>query len=357
MHANASTEPGLQAGDRPVLLRQMFRRRCNNTINSLISRSINSTRCRRKVAAIMARAIVTACALNACGRSGAPSPVAVAAPVPVVPAVVAPLPPRAALATTVAERRYDVRSSARIERDSSGHKDEQRVESQGVVTWSLQRSADGALRGSGRVDSFVVRIEGAGTAAPTPVNAPTSPTNAATPPRPSSTVAFDAILDATSVRVVTRPPLANECDRPEAGATALVRDLLLRVPTTVVSGDRWRDSTVSIICRVGIPITVRSQHEYLLERIEGSASTTTLVIKRVTNTRLEGKLGAAWRALELTGSGSETDNARVDVTTGALLLLDGQGTLTLQLTDRSRPTTPRTQRITQQLTTHAEVKR
>lgn len=344
----------------------MFRRHGSSLwgcmFNSMFRRSscrfgygLNSSmRLHGEGARTVAFAFVTAVAVSACGRTAAPSPVAAATPVPVAPAAVAPLPPRLAVASIVAERRYDVRSSARIERDSAGRKDEQRVESQGVVTWSLQRSADGSLRGSGRVDAFVVRIEGAG--ASPPLGQAATATNLPTAAPISTTVAFDAILDAISVRVVTRPPLANECDRPEAAATALVRDLLLRVPTTVASGDRWRDSTVSIICRVGIAIAVRSQHEYLLERIEKSASTATLVISRVTSTRLEGKLGSAWRALELAGSGTETDNARVDVTTGALLLLDGQGTLTLQLTDRSRPNTPRTQRITQQLTTHAEVK-
>lgn len=294
---------------------------------------------------------------SACSRGAAPAPVAAPAPAPVPPPVVAPLPARITLASAVAERRYDVTSSARIERDSAGHKDEQRVESQGVITWTLQRSADGALRGSGRVDSFAVRIEGAGVAAPTVQSRSTSGAPGGTSPTVLPAVAFDAVLDAISVRVVTRPPLANECDRSESGATALVRDLLLRVPTRVASGDRWRDSSVSIICRVGIPITVRSTHEYVLERVEGVLPTMTLHIKRVTTTRLEGKLGSAWRALELTGTGTGTDDARVDVSTGALMLLDGQGTLTLQLTDRSRPTTPRTQRITQQLTTHAEVRR
>lgn len=393
MHANASTEPGLQAGDRPVLLRQMHRGKLSD-MSSRISRpshaSPNAPFVAPSIIALIdavtdssiasgtrvgthttSRARIgvwrghlkSACAtvaiftVTACGRATAPSPVVAPTPVPVSAPVAAPLPARIAVASAVAERRYDVKSSARIERDSAGRKDEQRVESQGVVTWMLQRSPDGALRGSGRVDSFAVKIEGAGVAAPTVQSKSTSGSVGGASPTIFPAVAFDAILDAISVRVVTRPPLANECDRSESGATALVRDLLLRVPTSVVSGDRWRDSSVSIICRVGIPITVRSTHEYVLERVEGMLPATTLFIKRTTATRLEGKLGSAWRALELTGSGTGTDDARIDVSTGALMLLDGQGTLTLQLTDRSRPSTPRTQRITQQLTTHAEIRR
>ena len=327
-------------------------------------RLLNATRCHSplasRVAMVTARVSVTVTVtvsvfvLSGCGHAVAPPAVVAPTPIPVALPVEAPVPSRIMVASAVAERRYDVRATARIERDSAGHREEQRVESHGVVTWSLQRSADGAMRGSGRVDSFAVRIEGAGAPAPTAVTV--SGASGAVSRVPTS-VAFDAVLDAMTVRVVTRPPLANECDRPESGATALVRDLLVRVPTSVVGGDRWRDSAVSIVCRVGIPITVRSQHEYVLERVEGVAANRTLYITRTTSTRLEGKLGSAWRALELTGSGRATDTARVDVTTGALVQLDGQGMLTLQLTDRSRPTTPRTQRITQQLTTHAEVKR
>jgi len=302
----------------------------------------------------LGHAIVMACAITACSRTPAPIPVASAAPIPVAPPVVVAMPARIVVAGSVAERRYDVRATARIERDSAGQKEVQRVESSGIVTWSLERASDGAVKASGRVDSFAVHIEGAGAPAATVVAGSSA---SGVVPHSVTSVAFDAVLDAMSVRVVTRPPLANECDRPESAATALVRDLLVRVPTSVSAGDRWRDSSVSLVCRVGIPITVRSQHEYVLERVEGGPPNTTLHIQRTTSTRLDGKLGSAWRALELTGSGRATESARVDVTTGALLQLDGQGTLTLQLTDRSRPTAPRTQRITQTLTTHAERRR
>ncbi len=252
--------------------------------------------------------------------------------------------PRVAIAAAVATRQYDVRVSARVQRDSAGRKDEQRVESRGLVSMSLQRTADGALRSSGRVDSFAVRVEVAGVSAPG--------ASSAAAPAPLGPVSFDAVLDGLRLLVATRPPLANECDRPEAGATALVRDLVVRIPATLSEGDRWRDSTVSIVCRVGIPITVRTQSEYEARRIEQGASGATVTVRRQTSTRMEGKLASAWRALELTGSGTGSDEVRVDATSGALLQLEGEGTLTLQLTDRSRGT-PRMQRVVQQLTVRA----
>jgi len=307
---------------------------------------------------------------TACGPRATLAPVA-AAPAPAT-AVAPPAPPTAVkltIARTVAERRYDVRSTSRIERDSAGRKDEQQLNTQALVTLSMQRARDGAIRGSGRVDSFVVQATGAGISAVAPIMTKSSTsTNASnntstngalsstqTPgSSPSSTgILFDAVLDAMTVRVTTRPLLANECDRAESGATSVVRGMLIRIPSDLVAGDRWQDSTVSVTCRVGMPITVRSQHEYTLDRIDGAGASQVAYLKRTTIMRMDGKLSAAWRAVDLVGTGTGKDDVRVDVTTGALLQLDSDATTTLQLTDRSRPTTPRTQKLTQRMSLHA----
>lgn len=257
----------------------------------------------------------------------------------------------------MAERRYDVRANARVQRDSAGRTDEQRVETTGLVSLTLQRATDGALRGSGRVDSFAVRVDGAPPPTPVMTTLPSGATLTNGSARPQGPVLFDAILDAVSIRIVTRPPLANECDRPEAGATALVRDLLVRIPRSVAVGDQWRDSTASIVCRAGIPITVRSAHSYVAQRIDGEGATSSVIVQRNTTTRLEGALQTSWRALELTGTGTGRDEARVEISSGALLQLRGDGTMTLQVTDRSRPGAARTQRVSQQLTTEVNVRR
>jgi hypothetical protein len=296
--------------------------------------------------------------MAACGAPPAPAPVPMPAPRPVTPPPVTVSVLRVSIPSSVPAQRYDVRVRARLQRDSAGRKDEQRVESRGLVTMSLQRAADGALRSSGRVDSFAVQVDGAGVS---PVSAsPTSSPTFAAVSTPLGPVLFDASLDGLRLLVATRPPLANECDRPEAGATALVRDLVVRIPASLSEGDRWRDSTVSIVCRVGIPITVRTQSEYEVRRIEQRSesgpeprgSTGTVIVRRQSSTRMEGKLTSAWRALELVGTGLGSDEMRVDVASGALLQLEGEGTLTLQLTDRSRGT-PRVQRVVQALTVRA----
>lgn len=298
--------------------------------------------------------------MSACGRSARVPVVLAPAPPPVVPAApAAPAVEPVPIKRTVPEARYDVRASARIARDSAGRKDEQRVESSGLVTIAVVRATDGALRGSGRVDSFSVRSEGAGTSPTTTgvtirgtTKGVAATTTAADTPQ-LLTVLFDAVVDAMSSRVVTRPPLANECDRAETGATALAAALLLRVPASVLAGDRWRDSSVSVICRANMPITVRSFHEYVAERFDGSGASMTVLVRRTSTTRLEGAFASAWRTFDLAGTGTGNDEARVDVTTGALLQLDGESTTALQVTDRSRPTSPRVQKLTQTLSVHA----
>ncbi len=297
-------------------------------------------------------------AVSACSRAVTPLPAPAPTPAEPVPTpVVVPALVRASLPATVTERRYEVRSNARVQRDSAGRMDEQRVETTGFVSLSLQRAADGALRGSGRVDSFAVRVDGAPPPPPVMTTLPSGVTQVGGTSRPPGSVPFDAILDGVSIRIVTRPPLANECDRPEAGATALVRDLLVRIPRSVAVGEQWRDSTASIVCRAGIPITVRSAHRYVMLRIEGEGATSSVIVQRSTTTRLDGVLQSSWRALELTGTGTGREEARVEISSGALQQLRGDGTMTLQVTDRSRPGAARTQRVSQQLTTEVNLRR
>ncbi len=336
MHASVLTEPGLQAGDRPVLFLHCGR---------VATRSMQY--CPRVSIILGQVRTVVLCALApvAVGCSSkpvlAPPAAPVATPIPTPPSSVAiPALARLSIAGTVGARQYAVQTRTRVERDSAGRKEEQLVVSQGIVTLALQRASDGALRGTGRVDSFTVQISGAG--------APPGAPSTAVPP----SVQFDAVLDAERVLVMTRPPLANECDRPEVGATALARDILVRVPAMVSAGDRWRDSTASFFCRVGIPITVYSRNEYVVERIDGALPLATVLIRRTTNIRLEGKRASPWRALEISGAGSGHDEFRIDAITGTLLLLDGASTVTLDMTDRSKPATPRTQRVQQNFTVH-----
>ncbi len=210
---------------------------------------------------------------------------------------------------------------------------------------SFERAATGALRGSGQVDSFTVRSSIADS--PTP-----APLTAAVPSR-VSLLLIDAFIDSTSLRVVARPLLANECDRPEVSAMQLARELLVRVPDGVGEGAQWRDSTVTLVCRSGVPLTVYTiTHSTLV-----TVSRETLVVRREMTTRLEGKGGSAFRAFELVGTGSGTQRLEIAARTGILETLQGSSTLTMQLTERIPPGTPRSQQVLQRVELRAERQR
>ena len=215
------------------------------------------------------------------------------------------------------------------------------MESSARVELTLRRDTRGALRGIGRVDSFTVRASGS--AMRNPAAGTTSP---ATPDAPAFTnVVLDAVLDSTQVRAVVRPALANECDRPEAAAADLARDLLVRVPESLSIGDRWRDSLVTLVCRGGVPITVRTSIESTLE---GTADNDrTLRIRRVLTVRMEGSNRMPWRQTEIDGTGQGTQELLLDLATGVLVSLEGASTLTLRVTNGSMRDQARVQQVQQ----------
>lgn len=227
----------------------------------------------------------------------------------------------------------------------AGVSDEQRIDTRALVSMSFERTATGALRGSGQVDSFTVRSSIADSPTPLVVVA-------VAPSRPSLLL-IDALIDSTNLRVVARPPLANECDRPEVSAMQLARELLVRIPDGVGEGDQWRDSTVTLVCRNGVPLTV-----YTITRSTlATVSRETLVVRREMTTKLEGKGGTAFRAFELVGTGSGSQRLEIAARTGILETLLGTSTLTMQLMERIPPGTPRSQQVLQRVELRAERQR
>ena len=274
--------------------------------------------------------MASALLLTACGGGGgristAATPVPDAAPA--LPAAV-PAALRVALPARLVGTTWRVQSSARVTLAGGGG--EQRIDSHALVSWSAERQPHGALRASGQVDSFTVR-----TALDSRRQSPA--------PTLPGLILLEATLDSGAVRVSTRPPLANECDRPEASAAALARDLLVRVPNGVAVGDRWRDSVVTLTCRSGVPMVV---HTTVLSHLE-ELTDELLVVRRDLTARYQGKGGTAFRTLELTGSGAGAQRAHVHALRGTLERLEGTMTLTLQATERLPGSTPRSQQIVQ----------
>ncbi len=215
--------------------------------------------------------------------------------------------------------------------------DEQRIESRGLISWSVERTGAGALRASGQVDSFTVRTSFDAGKGPM---LPTMP----------ALLLLEAVMDSATVRVTTKPLLANECDRPEAGASAMARELLVRIPNGILAGERWRDSSVTLICRSGVPMTVHTTVTSTLESIDDAL----LVVRRESVSRLDGKSGSPFRSLELTGTSTGSQRVEIGAQRGTVERLEGTSTLTMQATERLSGAPPRVQQVTQRVELKAE---
>jgi hypothetical protein len=274
------------------------------------------------------------------GLSPAPEPASLPAPV-AAPRVETPRDLRFRLPLVMGSAGYTVRVRTELERDSAGRRERDVVESDARVELALRRDVRGFLRGSGRVDSFLVRGTGAATRTATP--RPMTTTTVAAPLFTS--VAIDAVLDSTQLRTVVRPPLANECDRPEAAAAGMARELLVRLPASVAVGDRWRDSLVTLVCRGGVPMTVRTVVESVLT---GTGDGDRILrVHRILATTLEGSNRSPWRQVEISGEGRGTQEVQVNVERGTLVSLDGEGTLVVRIRNGSPREAPRLEQVTQ----------
>jgi hypothetical protein len=216
-----------------------------------------------------------------------------------------------------------VESVARVERDSAGRKESAELRTRAFVTFSVTRDSL-QVRGAGVVDSFTVNgLEQVGGKA----SAPMSP----------MTVPFEFSIDSGQVRVSVRPALANLCDAPETGATNLVREMLVRLPRQLDAGATWTDSSSSFVCRAGVPITIRTRSSYVVDRVEPRDQSLDVFITRTMQIALDGASTVAWRARSVRGTGTGTQSIRIDGTSGALVELNGQSTLMLEVgTDRIR---------------------
>jgi hypothetical protein len=212
----------------------------------------------------------------------------------------------------------------------------QDVESRGLVSWSGTRSPNGSMVLAGQIDSFTVRTSFEQQLAPLP-----------TPP---ALLLLDARVDSTTVRIVTRPLLDSECDRPEAAAAALAAEVLVRIPDGVLRGSTWRDSSVILSCRGGVPMTVVNRTQTTLQNIEP----TQLRLERRVQLEVRGTGGTAFRAFDVQGQGQATQQLTVDVATGLVRRLDGRSELSLTTSERVPQQAPRIQTAVQRGTLRVE---
>ena len=313
--------------------------RCNRNSRNNVIRVSNSRSTRRFGSAVRALVmsgtfgLAVACGGGAIKPSAAPT-LPPPAPAPVIPITVEPLIERWTVPAVVPSTRYLSEVSATLERDSAGRVLTEHLDTRALITLQGRRDTLGAFRGSGVVDSFTVRgLE----SALTPNQGESKPRTPVPvlPDRPIA-VAFDAAFDTRNLRIATKPPLANECDRPETGATNVVRDLLVRLPARLTVGQTWQDSSVSFACRLGVPITSRTRSSYSVERADKVPGGIELLVRRIADTQLNGEVKSTWRTLTVSANGRTTHNIRVDGTTGIVRAVESDGLLTIKLNDTSR---------------------
>jgi hypothetical protein len=256
---------------------------------------------------------------------------------------------------TLPSTRYLTEVDATLEHDSAGRVLQEHVQSRGVIALQLRRDSLGNIRANGMVDSFTVRGLEDVLSPPASTDNRTGRAIPVVPVTPLS-VLFDAVLDERALRVVTRPPLANECDRPEGGATNLVREMMVRVPKVLSIGTAWSDSTIAFMCRLSVPITTRTRSSYIVDRTERVANRIELVVKRVTDTQLDGNLKSTWRTVTLSGVGHTTQMVHLDAITGVVRGIEGDGVLTVRLSDSSRRDGSGTQEVRQKTTSRTTVR-
>lgn len=284
-----------------------------------------------------------ACLITACAALGCASAAPIATPTPSSPVETTPVvaaTPRLRVRLPLAQpiSRWAISSITQFTdtdpKPPAARPSPERITTSAVVSLEFNRGVTGALRGAGQIDSFTIRSSNAEQA-------------------PPLMVLIDAIMDSSTLRVVSRPPLVNECDRPEASAMQLARELLVRIPDGVSVGEEWRDSTVSLVCRSGIPLTVTSVTRSTLREITRER----LVVTREIRTTIDGKGGTAFRGFALAGTGSGSQRLELLATSGVVDRLQGSSTLMLQLSERIPPGAPTVQRLRQQVELRAERRR
>jgi hypothetical protein len=238
--------------------------------------------------------------------------------------------------------RYSIRSVTTLRADSAGVPREATTMATAVVAVAVERltaaGADAAgardtpphmteaarsagIRARGRVTDYIVRAD-----------EPLRDSGSPSPESPLS-ITIEALIDGGMARVTSVPALANECDRPEIAAAALARNLLVRIPVTLAVGDRWTDTTRTFACRGGVPITVTTTVESVVETM----TSTTATIRRLLHSRADGSLVSTWRTIGVRGEGTTSETVELAVPSGAVMQLTSLGESTFTLRDSALP--------------------
>lgn len=280
--------------------------------------------------------LATTAALAACGGGITPTPTpgptptsAPAAPVAAPPAAT----PAVAAATRFAyapgSAAYDVRTESTIELTSGpdAERGRETVSASGQVSYMIAPSTRGVAL-AGEVQGFAVQASAR-------VNG-----GSADPP---VTVRFRGAIDARGA-TLDRDGASSGCGSPvgaaEVAALTAARETVVRIPTPVAVGTRWRDSAVVATCRSQLPATVTTVARYEVTAIDGQRVT----VRRQGTMSVHGQGIAGGRSVSMNGAGTDETTYQLDAAQGRLVRGDGEtrSTITVALPDGARQFTQRT---------------
>ena len=133
--------------------------------------------------------------------------------------------------------------------------------------------------------------------------------------------------------------ISSSCDSMEEAARSLAADTYLSIPVSLEQGHEWNDSTVSGLCRGGIPLTATRASRYRIIEIRQTRDSTIARIARQTILSLGGSGLQGTRRITVRGDGSSEATLSYDVRGGRFLESTGQSLLqltfeTIQQTER-----------------------
>jgi hypothetical protein len=191
-----------------------------------------------------------------------------------------------------------------------------------------------AFRVGGTVDAYEVRGTRPGAALPDTVGLPMpfvgvlgpagisldgipdAPPDS-TPPAMSDTIPT-APASPDTLLLVERP-----CAAALAAPVALARELLILPPSALAVGTTWSDTTVTMLCRGGVPVTTTAVQRFTVlgsTRIDGDEA---VAIERSSESIVSGTTRLRGRTVAVSGSGRGRATFYASVERGAILGADG----------------------------------
>ena len=140
--------------------------------------------------------------------------------------------------------------------------------------------------------------------------------------------------------------LFSTCDSMEEAARVLAGDVHVPIPVVIERGQAWSDSTVSTLCRGGIPLVVTRVSRFQIDDVRSSRDSTVVLVQRQTVLSVAGSGMQGSRRITVTGDGRSETVFTYDLRGGRFLGSSGQSELLLGF-----ETIQQTEQIVQRSTT------